>query len=468
MKIFKVLPVAVAVAAVMGSMPAMAETNVELLEQRIQELENRLSSYNVEELQEKVAQAELASASDFDIVFSGYARYGVSYDAYKSETINSAESKTINSAESKTINSADALNGNATGRLGNEGFGGEYQIATTRRSESGAKWDLVLMVEQWGDDGYDLGLKKMYAGVSNIFECQPGIYIWAGRDFHQRFSTDLNDYYWMTHDGQGGGIKNIDLGFGKLDLGLVENNGGGSYAATSRLAGINLGGATLNLHANYGFKSDSSSKKVTSMGYQRSSGAYQLAADLSYAGQRIIVRYADNAKDSVFDRVEGQSALIFSFDGAMPITEKLGVQYLAAYQMLDVDKTKVVDSVGGVDLSRDNYNVIVRPTYAWNDVHSTWFEAGYNVVDFNDLNKTNSSWKVTLSQNIAINAFDTGTRPMIRFYATYGDRDNEYRSDGDGYRYEYDENDVLITTANKPKVNNPKILTFGAMFEAWW
>lgn len=449
MKTFKVLPVAVAVAAVMGSMSAMAETNVELLEQRIQELENRLSSYNVEELQEKVAQAELASASDFDVVFSGYARYGVSYDAYKF----------------KTINSADALNGNATGRLGNEGFGGEYQIATTRRSESGAKWDLVLMVEQWGDDGYDLGLKKMYAGVSNIFECQPGIYIWAGRDFHQRFSTDLNDYYWMTHDGQGGGIKNIDLGFGKLDLGLVENNGGGSYAATSRLAGINLGGATLNLHANYGFKSDSSSKDVTSMGYQRSSGAYQVAADLSYAGQRIIVRYADNAKDSVFDRVEGQSALIFSFDGAMPITEKLGVQYLAAYQMLDVDKTKVVDSVGGVDLSRDNYNVIVRPTYAWNDVHSTWFEAGYNVVDFNDLNKTNSSWKVTLSQNIAINAFDTGTRPMIRFYATYGDGDNEYRSGG--YKYEY-KNGALTATGNELKANNPKTLTFGAMFEAWW
>ena len=449
MKTFKVLPVAVAVAAVMGSMSAMAETNVELLEQRIQELENRLSSYNVEELQEKVAQAELASASDFDVVFSGYARYGVSYDA----------------DNSKTINSADALNGNATGRLGNEGFGGEYQIATTRRSESGAKWDLVLMVEQWGDDGYDLGLKKMYAGVSNIFECQPGIYIWAGRDFHQRFSTDLNDYYWMTHDGQGGGIKNIDLGFGKLDLGLVENNGGGSYAATSRLAGINLGGATLNLHANYGFKSDSSSKDVTSMGYQRSSGAYQVAADLSYAGQRIIVRYADNAKDSVFDRVEGQSALIFSFDGAMPITEKLGVQYLAAYQMLDVDKVQTTNDVGSVDLSRDNYNVIVRPTYAWNDVHSTWFEAGYNVVDFNDLNKTNSSWKVTLSQNIAINAFDTGTRPMIRFYATYGDGDNEYRSGG--YKYEYKDG-ALTATGNELKANNPKTLTFGAMFEAWW
>lgn len=449
MKTFKVLPVAVAVAAVMGSMSAMAETNVELLEQRIQELENRLSSYNVEELQEKVAQAELASASDFDIVFSGYARYGVSYDA----------------DNSKTINSADALNGNATGRLGNEGFGGEYQIATTRRSESGAKWDLVLMVEQWGDDGYDLGLKKMYAGVSNIFECQPGIYIWAGRDFHQRFSTDLNDYYWMTHDGQGGGIKNIDLGFGKLDLGLVENNGGGSYAATSRLAGINLGGATLNLHANYGFKSDSSSKDVTSMGYQRSSGAYQVAADLSYAGQRIIVRYADNAKDSVFDRVEGQSALIFSFDGAMPITEKLGVQYLAAYQMLDVDKVQTTNGVGSVDLSRDNYNMIVRPTYAWNDVHSTWFEAGYNVVDFNDLNKTNSSWKVTLSQNIAINAFDTGTRPMIRFYATYGDGDNEYRSGG--YKYEY-KNGALTATGNELKANDPKTLTFGAMFEAWW
>ncbi|STV62067.1 maltoporin [Klebsiella pneumoniae subsp. ozaenae] len=29
-----------------------------------------------------------------------------------------------------------------------------------------------------------------------------------------------------------------------------------------------------------------------------------------------------------------------------------------------------------------NYGAIVRPMYFWNDVHSTWLEAGYQRVDY--------------------------------------------------------------------------------------
>ncbi|MCS5932329.1 carbohydrate porin [Klebsiella pneumoniae subsp. pneumoniae] len=39
--------------------------------------------------------------------------------------------------------------------------------------------------------------------------------------------------------------------------------------------------------------------------------------------------------------------------------------------------------------------------YFWNDVHSTWLEAGYQRVDY-DQGGDNHGWKLTLSQNIAI------------------------------------------------------------------
>jgi maltoporin len=95
--------------------------------------------------------------------------------------------------------------------------------------------------------------------------------------------------------------------------------------------------------------------------------------------------------------------------------------------------------------SRTGYSAIVRPMYNWNAVHSTWLEAGYSLVDYEN-DGENSAWKVTLSQNVS---FDMGgARPMLRFYATVGEADNEASV------YSYDQ--------------KQDTLALGAMFEAWW
>jgi maltoporin len=249
----------------------------------------------------------------------------------------------------------------------------------------------------------------------------------------------------MTHDGQGAGFYNLNLGGAKLDFGAVGEIQGdmvgdaGRYAVTSKLHGIQLGeSANLSLYANYGFASEKlDGDELT---------AYQVAGELSVAGQRLVVRYSDNTTDSVlygWMLEEGKNALLVSFDGSTSVTDKLGVQYLAAYQSLEVEGTD----------SRVNYNAIVRPTYQWDDTHSTWLEAGYSVVDYDDFDATNSSWKVTLSQNMAIGP-ETWSRPMLRFYATVGNADNEYTG--------FDEDSGDVVTSDKDT------LTVGAMFEAWW
>lgn len=433
MRTFKLLPVALAVMACSGT--AMAAGNsVEALEKRIQELEARLDSNQVLQKENQQVLDELASeADDFEVSFTGYARFGANFQE----------------GAEQTVGSHGALTGNATGRLGNEGNGGEWQIATSRTSASGIKWDLVWMLEDWGS----VGVKKMYAGASNIFESQPDLYLWAGRDFHQRWQSGLNDYYWMTHDGQGTGFRNLTFSGIKLDMGLVtqaEDSGdNGRYALTSRLHGIEFGGVGLDLFANYGFTSDKLDDNQ-----DISSTAYQVAGALTYAGQKLVVRYADNAKDSVFDLAQDQEALLVSLEGGHSFSKQVGFEYQTGYQTLDVAN----------DESRDNYNIIVRPMYNWNEVHSTWLEAGYNVVDYKDIDATNTSWKLTLSQNIAIDAF-SNARPMLRFYATVGDADNEYTS--------FDVNDsgdyILDSQGNKiPVSSEPDTLTFGAMFEAWW
>ncbi len=61
--------------------------------------------------------------------------------------------------------------------------------------------------------------------------------MWAGRDFHQRPQQGLNDYFWMSHDGQGGGFKNLNLGGAKFDFGFVgqvDNGDGGALVWARR------------------------------------------------------------------------------------------------------------------------------------------------------------------------------------------------------------------------------------------
>nr|WP_253821310.1 hypothetical protein [Vibrio rotiferianus] len=90
---------------------------------------------------------------------------------------------------------------------------------------------------------------------------------------------------------------------------------------TSKLHGIQLGeSANLSVYANYGFASEK--LKDEDVGDVT---AYQVAGELSAAGQRLIVRYSDNAKDSVFDLAEDQTALLVSFDGSTSLTDKAGI-----------------------------------------------------------------------------------------------------------------------------------------------
>ncbi len=86
--------------------------------------------------------------------------------------------------------------------------------------------------------------------------------------------------------------------------------------------------------------------------------------------------------------------------------------------------------------------------YFWNDVHSTWLEAGYQRVDY-DQGGNNHGWKLTLSQNIAI-GMGPEFRPMLRFYVTGGQVDNEHTAKVNGTQ------DQQLDSLN-----------VGGMFEAW-
>ncbi|MEZ8858504.1 carbohydrate porin [Vibrio sp. 10N.247.311.51] len=436
MQKFKLLPITVAVAASLASLSSFAaDTDIEALEKRIQELESKVVDIDyVNDQQPAVLTAETKVPEG--IVFSGYARYGAHYK----------------SGDERYVDIGST--GRSVGRLGNEANGGEVQLAKLFQADNGAIWDIVFMADHWeadawADDG-GLSMKKMYAGVTNVFESQPELYMWAGRDFHQRPQQGLNDYFWMTHDGQGAGFNNLDFGGAKLDMGFVGQvkgglvNDNGKYAITSKLHSINAGIGQLDLYANYGFASDEADSDVAGEPKVSDETAYLVGATLGLGeSNKLIVKYGDGADDSVFDLAGDKTVFYASVEGNYAVSEQFIIDYLVSYKDISGDDYKDADT--GRNLDKSEYAGIVRPQYQWDDVHSTWLEAGYGMVDYDDDGEENA-WKVTLSQNVSLGGLPW-SRPMLRFYTTVGD---------------------VETKGNTVKTTNVDTLSFGAMFEAWW
>lgn len=459
MKKIKTLPVTLAVIAALYSISAQAQ---EFTQEQIDAIVAKAVDKALAERQEKMDAAaakkvdvinepESAAQSPdmaipFGVKFSGYARYGAHFQ--------SGDQKYV--AVDGSYNGASAI-----GRLGNEGNGGEFQLSKAFKSDNGAIWDVNVMIDHWGDE---VNLKKAYAGVTNVLASNPDAYIWAGRDFHQRPQQGINDYFWMTHDGQGAGVKNFDIGGIKFDLATVaavescnpevmedETNpsritctGGsgtgdkGNYAVTSKIHGMKLGPLDLELYANYGFDSKAVEGEDKLKAWQ---GAFVVSHSNDSGVNKVIARYSDNSDNSVYNKTDDLTTIYASFEGSHKFTQQAQIEYLLAFH--DYDNSSIKSD------NRKNYGVIVRPMYFWNDVHSTWLEAGYQWVDY-DKGGDNSGWKLTLSQNISI-AMGPEFRPMLRFYMTGGQVDND-----------------RTARVNGTKEETLDDFNLGAMWEAWF
>jgi maltoporin len=335
----------------------------------------------------------------------------------------------------------DGQFGSDVGRLGNETFGGEIQLTKKFESPAGAQWEVGFMLEQYAD--WDIGFKKFYAGASNVFASQPDAFVWGGRVHNMRPQTHLSNYFVMVTDGQGGGVKNLDLGLVDADFSVVAKASGdggsdddGLMAATSKFHGINIGDASLSLIANYGFDSAESASDT-----HISASQFAAIVTLNQGDwkNKLTVRQSFNTVNKIFKKSEDVSAFAAYLEGSNVFSDTYTVYYEAGYNSVSNDD----NTVTGHFASRDATHLIVRPMVFWDDVNSTWLEAGVDNVSY-DNGDSDSAWKVTLSQNISIKAF-AKARPMLRFYATYGEVDNASETTG-----VYD------------------VLTAGAMFESWW
>ena len=212
----------------------------------------------------------------------------------------------------------------------------------------------------------------------------------------------------------------------------------GNYAVTSKIHGMKLGPLDLELYANYGFDSKAVEGEDKLKAWQ---GAFVVSHSNDSGVNKVIARYSDNSDNSVYNKTDDLTTIYASFEGSHKFTQQAQIEYLLAFH--DYDNSSIKSD------NRKNYGVIVRPMYFWNDVHSTWLEAGYQRVDY-DKGGDNSGWKLTLSQNISI-AMGPEFRPMLRFYMTGGQVDND-----------------RTARVNGTKEETLDDFNLGAMWEAWF
>jgi maltoporin len=68
-----------------------------------------------------------------------------------------------------------------------------------------------------GDD-FNFIMREAYLEMANVFKGAPEITFWGGQRFYDRFNFDPQDYFYLDMSGYGAGVKNIDVGIGKLWL----------------------------------------------------------------------------------------------------------------------------------------------------------------------------------------------------------------------------------------------------------
>lgn len=384
----------------------------------------------------------LTAQADDSFSFTGYARYGAGYT--NEAPLNGSLQNGINVIQ--TAGSQYAK----TGRLGNEGNGFEFKLNKAFIKDD-MKWDVAVML----DDGYNgnpTGISQAYAGGSGIFATQPDAYIWAGQRFNDREQLGVNDYYTLQNDGTGAGVDNLNLNFAKLDFAVVAGDKGrnGRYALTTNLHDIMLtDNQSLRFHANVGFSNGQTTDKDAGITTDTDDNtAYQLAGiyrlTWSSGWNEFQVRYGNGTRSQILDNNAGQDGdtLGIFMQGEVDFTNNILMEYALSHEDSDL-----ASNTSGTD---EKWNqAVIRPGYRWNDRMSTWLELGYDQVEFGDNLGTNSSWKATLSQNIGLGSL-MGSRPMLRFYTTYGQLDTDYLAN------------------NNAKEGSSDALTFGAMFEAWW
>jgi maltoporin len=326
--------------------------------------------------------------------------------------------------------------------------------------------------------GTDVALPEAWAAIGNVLSSKPDMKFWAGNRFYRRLDIHLNDFFFYNMSGGGGGMEDLDVGFGKLALAWI---GVGSQSSISSVpepdpvneAGFSKSSWDLRLYdvevplgeAEFGLAWAAADAGLDSNGNSvpRSDGvAFNFVhthmgiftpEDLNRFSLQIGSGPAKTFNNSfetftttngTFIRAEDRDSWRFRVTENMVIQpwDCFAVSPLALYQYTDYAEA------GGVE---HWFSLGARPVFFFNKYLSLAFEGGVDWTEVEDTGTSGHLYKLTLAPQVQLDS-TWFSRPSIRAFVTYASWSPEFRGSVGGLDYQ----------------DATQGWTYGIQMEVWW
>lgn len=379
--------------------------------------------------------AGVATAGELVITPTGYARVGVA---------------TSSGDEFRKMQADGAWH---SYRLGNEddfyvelGANLEYDLENAGKLVGGGRFhtagdnnDLTFS----GNIDANVVLREMWAGYQGFGEgAFQNSTLWGGRRFYKRKDIHILDFYYdnyTSYNGYGGGLENVNVGYGDVSVAGFNNNKDTVQTFDARWEGIKLAedlygeiGGAYSITSGDATGDDGAAIRVHVQknnifgGYMKASIQHGYGAAWGFS--------ADGSDWASADRTLTR----FQVHGLASITDKFDIFYVGLHQ---------IDNDDG-DLTHWT-SFGVRPNYIINDNFSVALETGVDLV--NTETQTNNLFKATLSGAYTFGKSGFWARPQLRAFATYGN---------------WNEVGAISNQANFD--DDTQGTTFGLQFETWF
>ena len=388
-------------------------------------------------------------------------------------------------------------NAGAKYRLGNEcETYSELQFdGTLYRGENDAYFKafslLAFVVEGENDFEQDEpAVRQMFVEAGNLFDgALAGAKFWAGKRFYRRHDVHINDFYFWDMSGTGGGIEDLDVGFGKIAFAWfanvndqfqnVEVTDVDGNPVTIQLAGGSVDGGriqveddamnrfdlrlynietnpggTLTLGLDLRFPSESRDDFDPDNGYGINVLHFQ--NDVLGGFNKIIFQYGQDAAANV-----GNGFIIGGNDGnndadpwTFRVVEQLLIQPTDDFSMLtDFVYERNEDWFYADGRDRKWFSFGARPKYYFNDYLNFAFEFGYDYVDIDGKHSHLYKFTPTLQLSAGRGFF---ARPALRLFATYATWDDTAQENG------------IVGGVDGVFGDDTSGWTYGVQAETWW
>ena len=392
----------------------------------------------------------LAAGSAFAVDFNGYMRAGTGI--------------------SGNGNGDVSVNKNGIGRLGNENDN-YYEFGLAEELKTGEQtWRVESMIAQGNDDSNgwedgDFNVAQFAVKAKGVLSFDDEATLWAGKTYYQRKDIHITDFYYLNTSGTGGGIENLSIGDQKLSVALIQDGDhdeSTGYIFDARLANIGLWqDASLELALAYNFATDSDDKSEEADDGLLASAIIHQGMDNGF--HQTILQYGTNGYGVQAANFWGSGT--YYARGTEAYNEasgfrlinwgvmNLGESWEMGHQLAYLSGSDIGGQAAGVYTNKnfdiDQYSVVARPMFKWNDTMRTIFEAGYNagekISDSGLAKEDFGNAKFTVAQAWAMGD-SFWARPEIRVYGSY-----------------------ILDTENKEAFNGDDTeYVFGIQAEAWW